>query len=150
MQQHLRRRGPWWLTEEGWNELEEGMQRRGAWPRGWRQRDEERTWAPVTDMYDKGDKILVKVELPGVPQEAIDISLEQGVLTIRGEREQEEVSDEGWYCCERRGGKFYRAIQVPAEIDVADVGADYKDGVLTITLPKREEEQTRKIAVKSA
>ena len=150
MQQQLRRRGPWWLTEDAWNELEGNLQRRGAWPRGWRQRSEERTWAPVTDMYDRGDKILVKVELPGVPEEAIDISLEQGILTIRGERpEEEEVADESWFCCERPRGNFYRAIQVPAEVDVTEVTANYKDGMLTITLPKQEEEQTRKIAVKS-
>jgi len=150
MRYQMRRRGPWWLTEDAWKDLEENMQRRGAWPRGWSQQSEERTWAPVADMYDKGDKILVKVELPGVPEEAIEVSLEQGILTIRGEREtEEEVADESWFCCERPRGKFYRAIQVPAEVDVASVGADYRDGVLTITLPKQEEEKTRKIAVTS-
>ena len=148
MRHQLRRRGPWWLSAETWNELDENVRRRAAWPRGWSQQNEERTWAPSTDMYDRGEKILVKVELPGVPEEAIEISLEQGILTIRGEREEEEeIADESWFCCERPRGKFYRAIQIPAEVDVAAVTADYKDGVLAVTLPKHQEEQTRKIAV---
>jgi HSP20 family protein len=140
-----RRRIPWWMSDDRY------LRRQRAWPRGWREEETEngdgqQRWAPVTDLIDRGDHLLARVELPGVPQEKIDLSLEEGILTIKGEREEEEEEGE-WLCCERPSGAFYRAIQLPGEVDADAVGATYKNGVLTIVLPKTPEAQTRHIAV---
>jgi len=86
-----------------------------------------REWAPRVDMFDRADKVIVKAELPGVKKEDIDISVAGGVLTIRGERKaEEEVKDEDYYCCERFRGTFYRAIQLPTDVEAAKIEAKVK------------------------
>jgi HSP20 family protein len=143
-------RHPWWTDEENpFAELERGVQRRTGWPRGWGYQTQAKEWTPAIDMFDKGERLVLRAELPGVPQEAIDITLEKGILTIRGERKaEEEAEGDEWLCCERPSGAFYRAIQLPADIDVEQITAEHKDGVLTITLPKLAKKQPQKIAVK--
>ncbi len=95
------------------------------------------------------DKVIVKAELPGVKKEDIDISIAGGVLTIKGEREvEEEVKDEDYYCCERFRGTFYRAIQLPTDVETEKIEANYADGILEITLPKVPEVKPKKIEVK--
>jgi len=107
-----------------------------------------REWSPALDMFDKGDKIVVKAELPGVNKDDIDISVVGGVLTIKGERKgEEEVRDEDYYCCERYRGTFYRAVQLPADVDVDKIEASYENGILEITLPKVPEVKPKKITV---
>lgn len=147
---------PGWAAQEdveGMDEWEQALRQRfGAWPRGWgRQRTAGREWTPALDMFDKGDRLLLRVELPGVPQEAIDVTLHQGVLTIRGERQpDEETQADEWLCCERAYGNFYRAVQLPAEVDGSKISAEYQNGVLTLTLPKQEKRQPHKIQVKGS
>ena len=141
----------------GWGpfrELEEEMERFfEEWPFRWRgpwtrRALAVREWAPRVDMFDREDKVVVKAELPGVEKEDIDVSVTAGVLTIRGERKaEEEVRDEDYYCCERYRGTFYRAIQLPADVETEKINASYENGVLEITLPKVEEVKPKKISV---
>ena len=142
-------RRPWWVEEEDpLAAFERGLQRGAGWPRGWGYQTPRKEWTPAIDLFDKGDRLVLRAELPGVPIEDIDITLEKGILTIRGERKAEEdETGQEWLCCERPSGIFYRAIQLPADIDVEQVAAEHRDGVLTIYLPKLAKKQPQKIAV---
>lgn len=121
-----------------------------SWPLGWSHKaPSTATWTPAVDMFDKGDQIVVRIDLPGVPREAIDISLEKDILTVRGERPtEEEIKGDAWLCCERSMGAFYRAIQLPAEVANDQVTAEQTDGVLTIVAPKVVRSQAQKITVR--
>ena len=144
----LGRRRPWWATEEEAEQMDEwerALRQRFGWPRGWGQRQQAQEWTPAIDLYNKGDMLLLRAELPGVSQDRIDITLHQGILTIRGERKPDkDVEGDEQLCCERSVGSFYRAIQLPAEVDSDKIAAEYKDGVLTITLPKQPKAQPQK------
>ena len=96
----------------------------------------------------KGD-FVVKAELPGIDPKDIDISLSEGVLTIRGEKRQEkEEKDEGYHLVERSYGSFTRSIRLPREVQNEKINASYKNGVLKITLPKSEEAKKKEIKIK--
>ena len=113
--------------------------------------DEETAWMPSVDVSETGKEIRVKAELPGMDAKDIEVSLNDGHLTIRGERKQEnEEKDENVHRVERRYGSFSRSFRLPVEVDVEKVKADYKDGVLSIHLPKSEENSERKIEIKAA
>ena len=100
------------------------------------------------DVFDREDRVMVKVELPGVDKDDIDISVVGDVLTIKGERKaEEEVKHEDYYCCERYRGSFRRTVQLPADVDTEKIEASYENGVLEITLPKRAEVTPKKISV---
>jgi HSP20 family protein len=105
-------------------------------------------WTPALDVYDEKDNFVVKLELPGLKKEDIDISLREGVLTVSGERKQEhEVKEGEAFRSERYFGRFQRSVTLPAMVDSSKVTANYKDGVLTIDLPKAEEAKPRQIEV---
>lgn len=107
-------------------------------------------WAPVVDLYEDKDRFVVKVELPGMKKEDIDISLHQGNLVISGERKAETEEVEGEVSrAERFFGKFQRALELPKPVDHNGVAASYKDGILTVTLPKTEESKPKQIQVKA-
>lgn len=107
------------------------------------------TWAPVVDIYQASNKdIVVKAELPGVRREDIEVAVEHSTLTIRGQRPREEGVDEDTYQrVERRYGAFERAFTLPASIDPEGVRADYRDGVLTVRVPLRDEARERQVPV---
>lgn len=111
-------------------------------------------WAPAMDLYQTSDDIVAVVELPGMRKEDIDISLHDGMLTVSGERRDEtpdkEKNAEESGRSERFVGKFRRSIALPTRIDAGKVNATYKDGILTITLPKAEEVKPKQIKVKAA
>jgi len=108
-------------------------------------------WSPALDVFDDKDNLVVKVELPGLNKDAINISLDKGVLTISGERKQERESKEGEsFRSERYFGKFQRSVTLPTPVDGSKVSASYKDGVLTVDLPKVEEAKPKQIAVNVA
>ena len=108
-------------------------------------------WSPALDVFDDKDNLVVKVELPGLNKDAINISLDKGVLTISGERKQERESQEGEsFRSERSFGKFQRSVTLPAPVDGTKVSASYKDGVLTVDLPKAEEAKPKQIAINVA
>lgn len=107
-------------------------------------------WSPALDLYDDKDSFVVSVELPGMKKEDIDLSLHDGVLTISGERRHERENKEGeTFRSERYFGKFQRSVSLPAVVDSSKVKASYKDGVLTVHLPKAEEAKPRQIEVKA-
>jgi HSP20 family protein len=108
--------------------------------------------SPQVDIEDKGKELKVSVELPGMDQEDVEVSLTDDALTIRGEKKTEETKeDDGYYLSERSYGSFHRVIPLPVEIESGKVKAKFKKGVLTIKLPKSEnaKEKSRKITVQS-
>lgn len=110
--------------------------------------DELAVLRPAVDIIDGRDSITVKAELPGVEKGDVDISLENGVLTIRGEKKAEtEEKSENRYYLERRVGSFVRSVTLPAAVKADKVKASFKDGVLTIHLPKAEEDKARRVKV---
>jgi HSP20 family protein len=107
------------------------------------------TWVPPVDVYQNGDhELVLKAELPDMTREDIDITVDNGTLTIRGEKKfSNEVKEESYRRIERRYGTFSRSFSLPQTVDAAKVGAEYKDGVLTVRLPLREEAKPRQIKV---
>jgi HSP20 family protein len=103
-------------------------------------------WAPALDVYQDKDQFTVVAELPGLKKEDIELSLQDGVLTISGERKQEKKSEEG-YRNERFFGRFQRSVTLPAGVDGNKVKATYQDGVLKVVLPKAEEAKPKQIEV---
>lgn len=105
-------------------------------------------WSPALDVFDDKDSLVVKVELPGLKKEEINISLHEGVLTVSGERKRETEKKEGEsFRSERYFGKFQRSVTLPTAVDSSKVNAAYKDGVLTVELAKAEEAKPKQIAV---
>lgn len=107
------------------------------------------TWAPPVDIYQTGDhEVVLKAELPDMTREDIDITVDNGTLTIRGEKKfSNEVKEESFHRIERRYGAFSRSFALPQTVDTGKVGAEYKNGVLTVRLPLREEAKPRQIKV---
>ena len=105
-------------------------------------------WAPALDVHEDADKFSIRVELPGLKREDIGVSLQDGALVISGERKSEKV-EEGVeiHRQERFYGKFQRALTLPAPVAADKVKAQYKDGILTVTLPKSEEAKPKQIDV---
>lgn len=107
------------------------------------------TWVPPVDIYQNGDhEVVLKAELPDMTREDIDITIDNGTLTIRGEKKlSSEVKEEQFRRIERRYGSFSRSFSLPQTVDAAKVAAEYKNGVLTVRLPLREEAKPRQIKV---
>lgn len=104
--------------------------------------------APAVDLYEDANSFIVRAELPGMSKEAIDVSLHEGALTISGERKQEgKFADAQNHRQERFFGRFHRTIALPKAVQGDKVTAEYKDGILTVVLPKTEEVKPRQIAV---
>ena len=105
-------------------------------------------WTPALDLYQNNDNIVAAVELPGMRKEDIEISLHDGTLTIAGERKSQSGSDgDSATRTERFTGKFRRTITLPTRVDANKVTATYRDGILTVTLPKVEEAKPKQIQV---
>src|SRR5690348_11352041 len=106
-------------------------------------------WTPAIDLFEDKDSFIVRAELPGMKKEQIDLSLHDGSLSISGERKPEEKYGEAEvYRAERFFGRFQRTITFPAPVSVEQVKAHYKDGILTVSLPKTEEAKPKHIEVK--
>jgi HSP20 family protein len=107
-----------------------------------------RPWSPAVDIYETENELVLKADLPDVKLENIDVRVENETLTIKGERrfEQDENS-KGFHRIERSYGAFMRSFSVPATVETDKVAADYKDGVLTVTLPKKEAAKPRQVKV---
>ena len=122
------------------------------WPQyNWnRQPVPEREYFAPMEISERDGQTAIKLELPGVELEDIDISLTDGVLTIKGEKKHEEEVTEGdYYRSERTYGSFRRALTVPKGIDESKITATYDSGVLEVLLPKAEETQEQKVEVKA-
>jgi len=105
-------------------------------------------WAPALDLYEDKDNVFVKAELPGMKKEEIDVSLHDNALTISGERKFEQKQEDAEnYRSERFFGRFSRSVTLPIIVEGDKVEAAYKDGILTITLPKSEKAKPKQIEV---
>ena len=105
-------------------------------------------WVPALEVSQEKDNYIVKLELPGVNKEDVKLSLEQGTLTITGERKAETKSETSEvFHSERFYGRFQRSVNLPESVDAKQVKAQYKDGVLTVTLPKSEESKPKQIDI---
>ena len=109
----------------------------------------DRGWTPAVDIYETDQReVVLKAELPEVKREDINITFENGVLTVRGERKYEnDVKRENFQRVERHYGSFSRSFTLPATVDASRISANYKEGVLTIRLPQREEAKPKQITV---
>ncbi|MBT9139225.1 MAG: Spore protein SP21 [Syntrophomonadaceae bacterium] len=115
--------------------------------RGWL-KPEMGVIVPNIEMYDRKDEIVVKAELPGVAKEDIDLTITKDSLTLKGEaKREEEIKEEDYYACEMSYGSFTRTIALPAEVDSEKAKASFKNGVIEITLPKREAAKPKEIKI---
>jgi HSP20 family protein len=104
-------------------------------------------WSPALDLYQNNDNFVALVELPGMRKEDIEISLHDGSLIIAGERKSSSANGEKAERTERYVGSFRRSISLPAPVDPNKVSATYRDGILTVTMPKAEEAKPKRIQV---
>ena len=110
-----------------------------------------RTWAPPVDVFEKGDQLTFKAEVPGTDREHLDVRVEDGVLTIQGERHEDaEVDEANLYRRERIHGTFTRSFTLPKNVDGTKVTATYKDGILEVSVPKAEAAKPKKVAIQAA
>jgi HSP20 family protein len=109
------------------------------------------TWTPAVDIYEEDGGLVLKAEVPDITREDIDITVENNTLTLRGERKlANEIKQENFHRIERAYGKFVRQFALPPTVDSGKIAADFKDGVLTVKLPLREEMKPRTIKVNVA
>jgi HSP20 family protein len=106
---------------------------------------------PAVDIYDDGEKVVVKLEIPGVKEEDVDIRVENQTLSVRGERKFEaEEKQENFQRVERHYGSFYRSFTLPTSVDTESIGASYNAGVLKLELKKKTSAQPRQIKIGTA
>lgn len=106
-------------------------------------------WSPSVDIYEQPEALVIEAELPGLSKKDVSVKLENNTLTIQGERKlAHEDKRENYHRIERAYGSFVRSFTLPSNVDTEKINAEFKDGVLHITLPKREEAKPREIEVK--
>ncbi|MEP7075761.1 MAG: Hsp20/alpha crystallin family protein [Acidobacteriota bacterium] len=106
-------------------------------------------WNPKVNIFENKDGLVLEAELPGVKQEDFDLTVEDNVITLKGERKfEKETSDDNYHRVERSYGSFARSFTLPANVAADGSEADFSNGVLRVTLPKREETKARKIEIK--
>jgi HSP20 family protein len=109
------------------------------------------SWIPHVDIHEEAERFVVVADLPGVDGKDIEITAEKGVLTVKGERRSEKkTSDEGFARVERASGSFLRRFTLPESADAEAIKATHNNGVLEISIPKRPQEQPRRITVQAA
>jgi HSP20 family protein len=117
----------------------------------WKEAPPLGAWEPRVDVAETKDAVTVKAEVPGVDQKDVTVSLADGMLTIKGEKEEEkEEKDKQYHRVERSYGAFARLLRLPAAVDASKATATFKDGVITISLPKAPEAKGTTIPVKAA
>ena len=106
------------------------------------------SWSPAVDIYETENEIMVRAELPGIDRKDIILNLDNNVLTLKGERRfEKETRQENYHRIERAYGTFSRAFSIPAIVDEDKIRADYKDGILTIALPKKDQVKPKQIKI---
>jgi HSP20 family protein len=125
--------------------FEDATQRRTQAGTGAEDEFERADWTPASDIYETESGYLIAMDLPGIDREALEIDIDENRLIVRGTR---EVAESRQHRAERPRGKFLRTFSVPASVDQAKIGAEYKDGVLQIRLPRRSEQKPKKIDIK--
>jgi HSP20 family protein len=115
------------------------------------QTDQGRRWVPPMDLVEAEDHFILKADLPGLSEDDVNIEVQDGTLTISGERQAEhEQRERGWYHIERSFGSFNRSLTLPDGVDPDGIEASFKDGVLEVHIPKPEERKPRRIATSSS
>jgi HSP20 family protein len=132
--------------------LQERMNRvfEDAAVRGWKNDEPSATtsWSPAVDIYETDSEIMVQAELPGVDRKDIALQLENNVLTLKGDRRfEKETNQENYHRIERSYGGFSRAFTIPTIVDEDKIRADYRDGILKIALPKKEQVKAKQIKI---
>lgn len=108
-------------------------------------------WAPPVDIFERQDQLIIRAEVPGVRKEDMDVRIENGVLTLHGERRQEtDVKEENAHRLERLYGAFTRSFSLPTTVDAAKVAATYKDGILEVSVPKAETAKPKRVEINVA
>jgi len=127
----------------------------GFWPSGlpgptdWEASRPGLLRAPAVDVFEEGDNVVVKVEIPGASKEDIEVNVTDSVLTISGHKERkEEVKEDKYYRCERSYGSFSRSVELPSEVQTGKATATFTDGVLDIRIPKTEESRRKSVKLK--
>lgn len=140
-----------WPTLDRWNNLRDELNSLFDLPflTNLNRQDLFSGWSPSLDLYQTTDNVVAVLELPGMRKEDIEISLHDGTLTIAGERKSSSSNGEKAERTERYVGSFRRSITLPARVDANKVSATYRDGILTVTLPKAEEAKPKRIEVAS-
>lgn len=105
---------------------------------------ERADWTPAADIYETETGYAIALDLPGITRDAVEIDVDENRLVVKGNR----IVEESKHRAERPRGKFFRSFSIPNTVDQAGIGAEYKDGVLQIRLPKRQEQKAQRIAIK--
>jgi len=108
---------------------------------------ERADWTPAADIYETEEEYVIAIDLPGVSREALEIDVDDNRLVIKGDRIVEESTKQR---TERPRGRFLRTFTVPGSVDQAQIGAEYKEGVLQVRLPKRKEQKSKRVEIKVA
>jgi HSP20 family protein len=138
-----------WNTFQGLNGLQEQVNRLfdTSFP-GRADNSALTTWAPAVDIYETENELVVKADLPEVSEKDLDVRIENNTLTIRGERKfEKKVAEENYLRVERTYGSFSRSFSLPNSVNNEAIKADYKNGVLTVELPKRAESKPKQVKV---
>lgn len=106
------------------------------------------TFVPACDVVEEKDRLLVRLDLPGLRKEDVSVTLQEGVLTVKGERKIEDATEANYYLRERAAGTFTRSLELPVAVNAGKIDAHFRDGVLEISLPKAEEAKPKEIEVK--
>jgi HSP20 family protein len=107
-----------------------------------------RRWVPPMDLVEAGDHFVLKADLPGLRDEDVKLEVQDGTLTISGERKAEhEASEGGWYRIERSFGSFSRSLTLPEHVDATGISASFSDGVLEVRIPKPEQRKPQRIEI---
>lgn len=105
------------------------------------------TWNPPVDVLEENNRIVVKVEVPGVDEKDLRVTFEDGLLSISGERQFERKEERSYHRIERAYGSFTRTFSLPRSVDASQIAASYTNGVLEVTIPKKDEAQPKQIAI---
>ena len=115
---------------------------------GWQDGDNYGAWVPPVEIFENGDDLVIRAEVPGVEKEDIEINVENGTLVLSGERKRNsEIKEDNAYRLERVYGSFNRSFRLPTTVDAGRIAAKYHNGVLEITLPKLEAAKPRKVEI---
>ncbi|HEX8171631.1 MAG TPA: Hsp20/alpha crystallin family protein [Thermoanaerobaculia bacterium] len=104
-------------------------------------------WNPPVDVHEEQDKLVVKVEVPGIDEKDLRVTFEDGLLTVSGERQFERKDERNYHRIERAYGSFTRTFTLPRSVDASQIAANYRNGVLEIEVPKREEARPKQITI---
>lgn len=141
----LVRRGLGWPFYRFLEDLFEGFEPEPGMPQLWH----EGEFMPLIDMTEKPDEVVLTVEVPGMTKENLEVTIDNGILNLRGEKKEEERNEgEQWHRVERRYGRFERRMRLPDYVDPERCEAHYENGVLTLRIPKTEESRKRHIEIK--